>query len=54
MKPLTLKQLDILETIEAQPKASKEVLISNVKTIFGSTATDRDINIAYNSSFYAK
>lgn len=44
---LTLKQIDILETLEKQETLNKNEAFKRVKLIFGSTATDRDFEIAF-------
>lgn len=50
MKALTLKQYDILQTIEDNyDYISKIDAIKFIKQIFGLTADLRDILIAYNS-----
>lgn len=48
MKTLSLKQHDIVNVICNQyPHSSKLDSISNIRFIFGSTATELDIQIAY-------
>lgn len=49
MKSASLKQMDIEDVILLQyPNLSKAESIKFVKTIFGSTATEKEINAAYN------
>lgn len=48
MKDLTLKQLDILETLQAQETKDKNEALKFVKSIFGSTANDKDFQAAFN------
>jgi len=48
MKTLTLKQYDILDTFEANFNGDLAETFKNVKSIFGSTASTKDLTIVFN------